>query len=75
MPPHRHIDGAEEQLELLEPILTAAARELGYLMHLPPTAVADCLAWVARESFKLGYQHAHSRSTDPAPGAVAPESE
>jgi hypothetical protein len=75
MSQRKYIDGEEEQMELLAPITASAAKELGYLMRMPPKAVADCLAWVAREAFRLGYQHAHSRSTEPVPGLVDPPDE
>lgn len=68
--PRKYIDGEEEQLELLEPLLRAAQMQMAHVMRRPATPdVRECLLWVAREAFRLGYQHAHERNTEPAPEA------
>jgi len=75
MPPRRkYIDGEEEQLELLEPLLAAALMQLARTPRQSPQT-RDALAWIAREAFRLGYQHAHERSTEPVPGLVDPPDE
>jgi len=68
MSAQRHIDGEEEQVELLSPLLREASRQLAKQARSPLTAEAvECLRWLAREAFRLGYQHAHERNTVNAP--------
>jgi len=63
----RHVDGEEEQLSLLDPMLREANRQLARRMRTPLTEDAnECLRWLAREAFRLGFQHAHERNTKPA---------
>lgn len=69
----KHIDGEEEQLDLLEPIVRSAMVQIAKSPSLD--TLHECLMWVAREAFRLGYQHAHSRSTEPVPGLVDPPDE
>lgn len=59
-----HIDGEEEQLELAEPLIQQAIGEFAKLSRRPvPDRVAELLRWIARQCFRLGYQHAHERNT------------
>lgn len=59
-----YVDGEEEQLELTDPLVDNARRELAKIMKRPiPDPLTQLLQWLARESFRLGYQHAHDRST------------
>jgi hypothetical protein len=60
----QYVDGEEEQLELTEPLVANARIELARLVRTPiPDHVTQLLRWLARESFRLGYQHAHERNT------------
>lgn len=62
----KHVEGEEEQLQLLLPLEREASRQLARIMRQPlTTGGTECLAWLAREAFRLGYQHAHSRNTKP----------
>lgn len=60
-----HIEGEEEQLEAVEPLIVAAmigVREItGAQSDLDH--VEQAIRWLARESFRLGNRHAHKRST------------
>jgi hypothetical protein len=64
----QHVDGEEEQFDLLLPLLREASKQIAADMRTPlrPKST-ECLRWLAREAFRLGYQHAHSRNTKPAP--------
>ena len=58
------IDGEDEQLALLSPFLREANRQLAMQTRSPLTAEGvECLRWLAREAFRLGFQHAHDRNT------------
>jgi hypothetical protein len=60
----QYVDGEEEQLRLTDPLVDNARRELARLMKRPiPDSMTQLLNWLARESFRLGHQHAHDRST------------
>lgn len=62
--PTQYVDGEEEQLELAEPLVRHAVRELARASKTPvPDHVRELFAWLAREAFRLGYQHAHERNT------------
>lgn len=64
----KHVDGEEEQLQMLEPVLREASKQLAKTMRQPLTVASiECLRWLAREAFRLGHQHAHERSTVQAP--------
>lgn len=57
----QHVDGEEA---LYEPLLTQAKVHLSKLTRLPvPDTTRRLLEWLARESFRAGFQHAHSRTT------------
>jgi DNA polymerase III epsilon subunit-like protein len=59
-----HVDGEEEQLEALAPRIRNVSATFALLARRPiPDAVLSSLEWLAREAFRLGYQHAHSRHT------------
>jgi hypothetical protein len=59
-----YVDGEQEQLELLTPLLREASRQIARTMRTPLNLEAtECLRWLAREAFRLGYQHAHERNT------------
>ncbi len=63
-----NIDGEDEQLAAMEPLLRAAAKELARSYRSPTMPDArECLHWLTREAFRRGYQHAHSRNTVKAP--------
>lgn len=58
------MDGEDEQLDLLEPVLREASRQLARRLRTPLNHDAtECLRWLSREAFRLGFQHAHERST------------
>jgi len=62
--PTQYVDGEEEQLALAEPLVNDAVRQLARFSRTPvPDHVRELLRWLAREAFRLGYQHAHDRST------------
>lgn len=64
----RYVDGEQEQLELLTPVLREASRKLAADMRQPLRPLStECLRWLAREAFRLGFQHAHSRETVKVP--------
>ena len=59
-----HVDGEEEQIDQIEPLHRAALTELSRWGQRPVSKhVIDLLRWLARESFRAGYRHAHERST------------
>lgn len=56
-----HIDGEEEKYE---PLFNQAKTYFAKLTRAPIAgATIKMLEWLARESFRAGYQHAHSRTT------------
>ena len=60
----QYVEGEEEQLLLTEPLVHQAVAEFAKLAKRPvPDRIAELLHWLARESFRLGYQHAHDRNT------------
>lgn len=60
----QYVDGEEEQLHLVQPLIMQAKRELATLFRRPvPDRAEELLNWVAREAFRLGHQHAHDRNT------------
>jgi hypothetical protein len=60
----QHVDGEEEQVAAIEPLHRAAMTELARWAQRPVNeAVIEMLRWLARESFRAGYRHAHERST------------
>lgn len=62
--PTQYVDGEEEQLELAKPLVRHAVHELARASKTPvPDHVRELLMWLAREAFRLGYQHAHDRNT------------
>lgn len=62
--PTQYVEGEEEQLELAEPLVQQAVLEFAKLSRKPvPEHVRELLKWLARESFRLGYSHAHDRNT------------
>jgi hypothetical protein len=63
----KHVEGEEEQLNLLVPVLREASRQLARAVRTPLNLEAtEGLRWLAREAFRLGYNHAHERNTKPA---------
>jgi hypothetical protein len=64
--PTQYVDGEEEQLGLAEPLVRQGQRQLAAIYRRPvPDEVVELLRWIARESFRLGYGHAHDRNTMP----------
>jgi hypothetical protein len=59
-----HVDGEEEQLEALQPLVRQAIGEFAMLARRPvPVRITSLLEWLAREAFRRGHAHAHSRHT------------
>lgn len=61
MPPSQYVEGEEEQLAML---LSMAVRTMAKQSRTPvPQDTRELLQWLARESFRRGYNHAHTRTT------------
>lgn len=59
--PTKYVEGEEEQLAML---LSMAVRALAKQSRTPvPQDTRELLQWLAHESFRRGYSHAHTRST------------
>ena len=64
MSPTQYVEGEEEQLLLTDQLVREAQTEFARLAKRPvPERVTQLLHRLARESFRLGYQHAHDRHT------------
>lgn len=62
--PTQYVEGEEERLALADPMVERAFVELARMTRAPvPEQARDLLRWIAREAFRLGYSHAHERST------------
>jgi hypothetical protein len=62
--PTKYVDGEEEQLELTAQIVREAQAEIVKLTRRPiPEHVRQLLMRLSRESFRLGFKHAHDRNT------------
>jgi hypothetical protein len=60
----KYVDGEQEQLELIEPLVRTAKTELAMTIRRPlPESVDELLNWIAREAFRLGHEYAHSKKT------------
>lgn len=66
--PSLYVDGEEEQTSEIQIAAKRQAMKLNRGHPLPEWLIA-LLEWVAREAFRAGFTHAHSKNTVPSPHA------